>query len=321
MNAFYLGFRIYTLIWLGLAVQAAAKAVLPLSSSMVWLLTFCIMCLYTFFIYKRFWLGMSGYVILGAFVLITCSGISLFLTHGNGLSHLLTVIIILTADLLSFKVMQTEQRLNGRLQELIHAESRTNDLLLELRSKHHETARHLNAFSASNDEHEIKDLIQQYVKHFPWIKGENAYLASTLHSFFQRAEKEEIALSLDLQAPFSSLPFSKADQVSFTGNLLDNALDAAIEAKQAGNEGSISITTSIRSGLFLIHCENSTKGMEKHVLDHLFKTFGRSTKGGDHQGMGTYIIHQLVEKADGTLDFTYRSPNLRLMIKIPLTMA
>ena len=56
--------------------------------------------------------------------------------------------------------------------------------------------------------------------------------------------------------------------------------------------------------------------MEKHVLDHLFKTFGRSTKGGDHQGMGTYIIQQLVEKADGTLDFTYRSPNLRLVIKI-----
>lgn len=171
MNAFYLGFRIYTLIWLGLAVHAAANAVLPLSSSMVWLLTFCILCLYTFFIYKRFWLGMSGYVILGAFVLITCSGISLFLTHGNGLSHLLTVIIILTADLLSFKIMQTEQRLNGRLQELIHAESRTNDLLLELRSKHHETARHLNAFSASNDEHEIKDLIQQYVKHFLGSKG------------------------------------------------------------------------------------------------------------------------------------------------------
>ncbi|MGN7041981.1 sensor histidine kinase, partial [Bacillus safensis] len=46
-----------------------------------------------------------------------------------------------------------------------------------------------------------------------------------------------------------------------------------------------------------------------------------STKGGDHQGMGTYIIQQLVEKADGTLDFTYRSPNLRLVIKIPLTMS
>lgn len=320
MNAFYLGFRIYALIWLGLAFHTAAEAFLPTSSIVLWLLTFCVICLYTFFIYKRFLPHVSGYVMLGAFVLFTCAGLSLFLTQGNGWSSLLAFVIIVTADILSLKVMQTEKQLNGRLQELINAESRTNELLLELRSKHHETARHLNAFSASNDEHEIKDLIQQYVKHFPWIKGENAYLASTLHPFLERAEKEDIALSLDLQAPFSSLPFSKADQVSFTGNLLDNALDAAIEAKQAGKEGSISVTTSIRSGLFLIHCENSTKGMEKHVLDHLFKTFGRSTKGGDHQGMGTYIIHQLVEKADGTLDFTYRSPNLRLVIKIPLTM-
>ncbi|MBD3860096.1 GHKL domain-containing protein [Bacillus sp. 28A-2] len=319
MNAFYLGFRIYALIWLGLAFQATAEAFLPLTSLVLWLLTLCVIGLYTFFICKRFWPHTSGYVILAAFVLITCAGLSLFLTQENGLGHLLTFMIMITADLLSLKMMQTERRLNGRLQELTNAESRTNELLLELRSKHHETARHLNAFSTSNDEHEIKDFIQQYVKHFPWIKGENAYIASTLHPFFQRSEKEKIALSLDLQAPFSSLPFSKADQVSFTGNLLDNALDAAIEAKQAGKEGSITITTSIRSGLFLIHCENSTKGMEKHVLDHLFKTFGRSTKGGDHQGMGTYIIHQLVEKADGTLDFTYRSPNLRLIIKIPLT--
>lgn len=321
MNAFYLGFRIYALIWLGLSFHAAAEAFLPLSSIVLWLLTFCALCVYTFFMYKRFLPHTSGDVIFGAFILITCTGLLLFLMQPNELSGLLAIIMMVTVDILSLKVMQTEKQLNGQLQELIDAESRTNELLLELRSKHHETARHLNAFSASNNEHEIKDLIQQYVKHFPWIKGENAYLASTLHPFLERAEKEDIALSLDLQAPFSSLPFSKADQVSFTGNLLDNALDAAIEAKQAGKEGSISVTTSIRSGLFLIHCENSTKGMEKHVLDHLFKTFGRSTKGGDHQGMGTYIIQQLVEKADGTLDFTYRSPNLRLVIKIPLTMS
>ncbi|CAM5405592.1 histidine kinase [Bacillus safensis FO-36b] [Bacillus safensis subsp. safensis] len=130
---------------------------------------------------------------------------------------------------------------------------------------------------------------------------------------FGAAEKEDIALSLELQAPFSSLPFSKADQVTFTGNLLDNALDAAIEAKQAGKEGSISVTTSIRSGLFLIHCENSTKGMEKHVLDHLFKTLAIQQKGGDHQGMGTYIIQQLVEKAGSGLahSLTVIPPNLR----------
>lgn len=320
MKALYLGFRIYALIWLGLAVQSIVAVLLPFSSGVLWLITLCVICLYALLIHRRFWPCFSGYVILGDLLLITCAGLSLVLTQSNGMSSLIAFIIIITADFLSLQVMQTERRLNGRLQELTKAESRTNELLLELRSKHHETARHLNAFSASNDEHEIKDLIQQYVKHFPWIKGEDAYLASTLHTFFQRAEKEGIALSLDLQAPFSSLPFSKADQVSFTGNLLDNALDAAIEAKQAGKEGNISVKTSIRSGLFLIHFENSTKGMETHVLDHLFQTFGRSTKGGDHQGMGTYIIHQLVEKADGTLDFTYRSPNLRLMIKIPITM-
>ncbi|MFS0655414.1 sensor histidine kinase [Bacillus sp. 179-C3.3 HS] len=321
MKAIYLGFRLYMLIWLVFAVQSIIVSFLPFASVVLWVLSFGVVCLYTLIVYKRFLPGVSGYIILGVFVLVTCAGLLPLLTEANWQARLLTFIIIITADILSLHMMQTERQLNGRVQELTKAESKTNELLLELRSKHHETARHLNAFSTSNDEHEIKALIQRYVKHFPWIKGENAYLASTLHTFFQRAEKEGIDLSLDLQAPFSSLPFSKADQVSFTGNLLDNALDAAIEAKQKGVEGKISITTSIRSGLFLIHCENSTKGMEKHVLDHLFQTYGRSTKGGDHQGMGTYIIHKLVEQAEGTLDFTYRSPNLRIIFKIPITHA
>ncbi|OLP65724.1 hypothetical protein BACPU_13420 [Bacillus pumilus] len=319
MKAIYLGFRLYILIWLVFVVQSIIVSFLPFASGVLWVLSFGVVCLYTFFVYKRFLPVVSGYIILGALVLVTCAGLLSLVTEANWQARLLSFIIIVTADILALHMMQMERQLNGRVRELTKAESKTNELLLELRSKHHETARHLNAFSTSNDEHEIKDLIQQYVKHFPWIKGENAYLASTLHTFFQRAKKEGVDLSLDLQAPFSSLPFSKADQVSFTGNLLDNALDAAIEAKQKGVEGKISITTSIRSGLFLIQCENSTKEMEKHVLDHLFQTFGRSTKGGDHQGMGTYIIHKLVEQAEGTLDFTYRSPNLRLIFKIPIT--
>ncbi|WP_415316185.1 hypothetical protein [Bacillus safensis] len=146
MNAFYLGFRIYALIWLGLAFHAAAEAFLPLSSIVLWLLTFCAVCVYTFFMYKRFLPHTSGDVILGAFILITCTGLLLFLTQPNELSCLLALIMMVTVDILSLKVMQTEKQLNGRLQELINAESRTNELLLELRSKHHETARHLMPF-------------------------------------------------------------------------------------------------------------------------------------------------------------------------------
>ncbi|MCY7608910.1 histidine kinase, partial [Bacillus safensis] len=88
MNAFYLGFRIYVLIWLGLAFHTAAEAFLPLSSIVLWILTFCTMCVYTFFMYKRFLPHTSGYVMLGAFILITCAGFLLFLTQENGLSCL-----------------------------------------------------------------------------------------------------------------------------------------------------------------------------------------------------------------------------------------
>lgn len=48
------------------------------------------------------------------------------------------------------------------------------------------------------------------------------------------------------------------------------------------------------------------------------KNMASSTKsGGDHEGMGTYIIQKLVKSASGRLDFTYRHPVFRLEIKIP----
>ncbi|MEI0739799.1 hypothetical protein VQ056_29460 [Paenibacillus sp. JTLBN-2024] len=55
MNAFYLGFRIYALIWLGLAFHAAAGAFLPLSSIVLWISYFlCDVCLYILHVQKIF---------------------------------------------------------------------------------------------------------------------------------------------------------------------------------------------------------------------------------------------------------------------------
>ncbi|MGE6631928.1 sensor histidine kinase [Bacillus sp. NPDC077027] len=318
MNVLQIGFRIYILLWIGIAIHTTLSSYLSFAETALWLITAGTVISYGMFTHRRFLSGLDLSINVGTFIVLTCSGTSMILIGNNQLVSPMILAVLVAADYIFLSTVQMKRHLTNQLKDLTLAESQTNDLLIELRSKNHETARHLNALSISKEADYLQDWINQFAKYYPNIKGENAYLAGTLHTFFERADKAKIELNLDLQVPFSSLPFSKAEQVSLTGNLLENALDSAIEAKNYGNKGVIHVTTSIRSGLFLITCENSTKGMELHILDNLFQTFGHSTKGGDHQGMGTYILQQLIKKSNGTLDFTYRTPMFKLELKIPM---
>ena len=53
------------------------------------------------------------------------------------------------------------------------------------------------------------------------------------------------------------------------------------------------------------------------MLDQLFKTYGHTTKKGDHQGLGTKMIHEVVKKHGGFLDFIYKDQEFAVKTKIP----
>ncbi|MHA6487906.1 sensor histidine kinase [Bacillus cabrialesii] len=235
------------------------------------------------------------------------------------LTALFVIVIFAACEGLRIGQSALQARLSDQIDKLVKAEQHANHMLMDVRSRNHDTMKHMTAIRAAQSKADTQAYIQNwtdlYSQYDRFLKGENAYVAGVLYDFLEKARASGVKVALNMHTPLSSLPFSPADQVSLVGNLLENALDSAAEARE---KGEIKLETSLRSGLYVLICENSTPGMDPKVLDTLYQSFGRSTKsGGDHEGMGTYIIQKLVKSASGRLDFTYRHPVFRLEIKIP----
>ena len=106
--------------------------------------------------------------------------------------------------------------------------------------------------------------------------------------------------------------------VTLLGNLLSNSLDACEEwQKQTKKNGIITLQFYKRSGLYLFICKNNSLPVPAEVLDQLFKTYGHTTKKGDHQGLGTKMIHEVVKEHQGFLDFVNKDQEFTVKIKIP----
>ncbi|MEC1435885.1 sensor histidine kinase [Bacillus spizizenii] len=234
------------------------------------------------------------------------------------LPALFAILIFAACERLRIGQSALQARLSDQIDKLAQAEQHANRMLMDVRSRNHDTMKHITAIHLAQSKADTQAYIQnwadQYSQYDRFLKGENAYVAGVLYDFLEKAHTSGVKVSLHMHTPLSSLPFSPADQVSLVGNILENALDSAAEARE---KAEIKLGTSLRSGLYVLICENSTPGMDPKVLDTLYQSFGRSTKSGAHEGMGTYIIQKLVKSAFGRLDFTYRDPVFRLEIKIP----
>ncbi|MEC1526367.1 sensor histidine kinase [Bacillus spizizenii] len=234
------------------------------------------------------------------------------------LPALFAILIFAVCERLRIGQSALQARLSDQIDKLAQAEQHANRMLMDVRSRNHDTMKHITAIHSAQSKADTQAYIQnwadQYSQYDRFLKGENAYVAGLLYDFLEKAHTSGVKVSLHMHTPLSSLPFSPADQVSLVGNILENALDSAAEARE---KAEIKLETSLRSGLYVLICENSTPGMDPKVLDTLYQSFGRSTKSGAHEGMGTYIIQKLVKSAFGRLDFTYRDPVFRLEIKIP----
>ena len=106
--------------------------------------------------------------------------------------------------------------------------------------------------------------------------------------------------------------------VTLVGNLLSNSIEACEEWQINSNEqGIITLQFYKRSGLYIFTCKNNSLPIPTGVLDQLFNTYGHTTKKGDHQGLGTKMIHEVVKEHGGFLDFIYKDQEFAVKTKIP----
>ena len=213
-------------------------------------------------------------------------------------------------------------RQNDEYKDLI---DQYNDLFQVVHSERHDFLKHISAvhFMVEKDgNQEIKQYLNQLVEGYGEtnlsIKGEKGAVASVLHRMYRKAQEKNINIEYDLDVPLSTLPMTEKSIVELVGNILSNSIEASDEYQERHKKRArVICRISKRSGFYLLTCKNDCLPIPESILDHLFEKFGKSTKAGENRGYGTKIIHDLVRKHHGYLDYTYKDKNFTLKIKIP----
>ncbi|HEU5475163.1 MAG TPA: sensor histidine kinase [Actinophytocola sp.] len=107
-------------------------------------------------------------------------------------------------------------------------------------------------------------------------------------------------------------PVAARDVVTILGNLIDNALDAALEA---GGPAQVFVTARVDGAELVLRVADNGPGVEPDQVQDLFHR-GWSTKSGAGRGLGLALVGQAVRRGGGTIEvradggavFTVRLP-------------
>ncbi|MGD6830786.1 sensor histidine kinase [Sutcliffiella halmapala] len=200
-----------------------------------------------------------------------------------------------------------------------------NETFRVVRGERHEFLKHVSAvhFMLENGKdkeakHYLDNLVDGYEETNLSIKGERGVVAGVLHQMYRRAQHSGISIVYDLDLPLSTLPVSDSNMVTLIGNLLSNSIDACEEwQKHHKKQAVLTLQFYKRSGLYLLVCKNNSLPIPTPVLDELYHSYGHTTKGEGHEGLGTKMVKDIVEVQQGFLDFVYRDEEFTVKIKIP----
>lgn len=237
------------------------------------------------------------------------------------IQFLFLALLLLTSNLLSWagiifcewmKFYTFPKRIVAFKEEEAYDEKieKMNEEFRKIRAQRHDFLKHVNTIDyllSNTEENEAKayfrELLQEYNSMNVAIKGEDGHIASLLTKIYSVASKKGIEVTYDISVPLSGLPMRAIDQIKFLSNLLDNAVEAAEHFYKNHRYGRISVKTELYGGIFLLEISNTAEFEDPKLLDTLFQSFNRTTKDGNHEGLGTYIIASLVKEYRGKLTY------------------
>lgn len=142
---------------------------------------------------------------------------------------------------------------------------------------------------------------------YTYISVGNSLLNFIINSKLSKAKE----MKLEIKAEIENLPFSYMDSIDFSsllGNILDNAMEAAVRSEKK----MLAVTITHQKGFDTIVVKNS---IDESVLDNNpeFKT---SKKEPGH-GLGMKQIRTIVQKYDGELDFYEEQGMFHVFVALP----
>lgn len=143
-------------------------------------------------------------------------------------------------------------------------------------------------------------------------------LAAVLLGKAAQAHEKGVELVVEEDTEVRDVDVSARDLVTLVGNLVDNAIDAALAAPPPRR---VTVTASTRGGGLVLRVADTGTGVDPARVEEIF-TRGWTTKSaaGTHgRGLGLALVRQIISRYQGTVDvstdgvttFTVRLPGAR----------
>ena len=273
-------------------------------------------------LYKRVFLGIYMEGTLWGMQLVV---IFLYFSMTPSLAYLGLAVIFIGIETVRLHMSGMGKRLERQQKGMVNERLQVNETFRVVRSQRHDFLKHVSALQFMMEQDQTaaaKEYMNELVDGFEEtnlsIKGEKGVVAGILHQMFRKAKEERIQMTYHFDVPLSSLPFYDQDLVALIGNVLSNAVEAAKGwQEEKGGTPQVTLQFYKRSGVYILTCTNHCLAIPPSILDTMFEKYGQTTKDGEHEGMGTKIISDIVKKHQGHLDFTYKNEEFILKIKVP----
>lgn len=145
--------------------------------------------------------------------------------------------------------------------------------------------------------------VHQSLLHFIMREIPDPMIGGILIGKFNRAKELRVQLEINRESSFRDLPASidRSDLVTILGNLIDNAMEAVLEANTQ-HKGVTVFLTDLGADL-IIEIEDTGQGIPEDIGEAIFE-YGFSTKETENRGVGLHLVKRAVEKLNGYLTYT-----------------
>lgn len=239
--------------------------------------------------------------------------------------YLIPFFLFIAIEIMRFHFSKQVGALTQDIETFASEREQMNETFRVVRAERHDFLKHISSLHymlENSNETEARSYLDHLVDGYEEtnlsIKGERGTVAAILQQMYKRAKNLGIEIVYDLDVPLSLLSLTDQELTSLLGNLLANSIESCEEwQSHRKKQPLITVHFYKRSGLFILVCKNNSLPIPSEVLDHLFVKYGKTTKTGKHEGLGTKIIDDIVKSHDGLLDFVHKNEQFFIKIKIP----
>ncbi len=193
------------------------------------------------------------------------------------------------------------------------------NLMSTLHEEKHEYRRHLQALQSLiylNRTQEAKQYIDGIAEDY-WNKLDNVYiehpeLNSLVNSKFNLAKSRGIAFTLSSTCDFTLIKVEPWDLCSIIGNLLDNAIESALQDKR---QPSVELDLEFQNRDFIVCVRNNGATINDEDIDRIFEA-GFTSKESVGRGYGLFIVRKLVMRYGGEIK-VISNKQTTIMVIIP----